>query len=790
MKKVIYLLFLLGSFVYGQEEFANCGFEDTTCINDCSVPNGQMTCVDGWWSDYISEGVTPLKNINCEPNLVCNGDNSIFLMSTSSAPGSSIRTNNPFFGMNLQTNPTINLTVNRSSQGHHTGGIKVVGKYAGQNNWDVVGFGAPNNSDVCENIGIILDTSVSNYEELSFNACTATGTCHGGVGNYIVVDDIKVGGDIINIEDNCGILTVAIDPSFNLNDNIFAAVVTDSNGNEINAENNTGAPLTFNINQIGSYNVEAYISYEVNGQFEFLMFELTHTVTSISPLPITISANGTPLTDLTYTIPCGENCVTLSATNLENAVYNTTSNVFNDSNGLFCVKDSSITSFIANITGFDSCGDPYNENVLIKIDQDCCLDEPYVEPHWDECDSNNVCELESWPVRVLDDDGSHLLLIDGYTFSWSLNGIEIGTSDILYGVVVDEEYTVEVTYPDGCVYTLTYIKTCCEEEIGVIFDECPTNEQLEIIEKKPNGEQFTSIISNTDRLTAIESYNKLLENNIKCDPCEIGVVSTFIIDADGNEITNFETINISWPGNTDGVDINNSNFVVYVDTLYTATVTIIDQEGHICIYTYDFIYNCNEDCILSAPTNLRCTVFGNTTQLRWDAVTGAIDYTLYIEPNNPKCCAKDNPISLLPITITSNVYNIPFNFNYPCFAWKVVANCEGEKTSQESNYQCLNTKTDCPIVGLEGDGGIKDKISIYPNPNNGIMNIKLETEHNNASLSIYKFDGNLVTTIDNLKTDRDNLDLNLNLTSKLTKGMYFFIFKIGKNTIRKKVIIE
>lgn len=799
MKKVIFLLFLFGSFVYGQQ-FDNIGFENTSCVNDCATQNGQMNCVDGWWSDYTSPNVVPLINVNCDPNRVCNGDNSIFLMSTSGSPGSSVRTNNPFFGLNLQSSPLINLTVNRSSNGHSTGGVRVVGRYAGQYNWDVVGFGAPNNSDVCENISILLDTSVSNYEELSFHACTASGTCHGGVGNYIVVDDIQVGGDLIKIEDNCGVISIVLDPSLNLDVGLFGAEVVAANGDDWFDENNTGAPLSIDVGQTGTYNVTVYLSYEVNGQFEFEIFELTHTITSVAALPVTISADGNVLNDLTYTIPCGENCATLSATNLENATFNTTSPVLNDLNGLFCVTDPSITSFVADITGFDSCGDPYSESVLIKIEQDCCVDTPSAEPYWSHPDCPEiVCTATTWPVVVLDGTGTPINGSD-VTINWvntDSPALPPMTGTWNY-VGPQQNWEITITYDDGCEYVINYLENCCEDDIAIKAIECPPT-ATDILALETYAEQ------NKAKLQAINKYELVLsgisslksQKDIKdCDPCDIGFVLVYLVDSQGDPIDASIYNTILWSnGDT------TPQSIAFPNTPLTVTATQVN-EGYTCTYEAEYILDCEPKCEVTAPTNLRCTIFGNTTQLRWDAVTGATGYTLYIEPNNPRCCSKGNPISLLPIHLTGNVFNIPSNFNYPCFAWKVVAKCEGEQTSPASDYQCFNAKTTCPIIGLddgdthegdtvESDGSVKDKVAIYPNPNNGIMNIKLTTT-NDASikLNIYKFDGTLINTIDNLKTNRGNLDLNLNLTSKLNRGIYFFVFNIGENTISKKVMIE
>ncbi|MEZ4875735.1 MAG: hypothetical protein R2793_09880 [Flavobacteriaceae bacterium] len=97
-----------------------------------------------------------------------------------------------------------------------------------------------------------------------------------------------------------------------------------------------------------------------------------------TPEPVTITANGEDITtSLTYEIPCGETCVTLAASNITNAVYNTSDPVLADLEGLFCLPpNSTLTSFTATITGTDTCGDPYSQNVIITVEQECC---PYIE---------------------------------------------------------------------------------------------------------------------------------------------------------------------------------------------------------------------------------------------------------------------------------------------------------------------------------------------------------------------------------------------------------------------------
>ena len=118
-----------------------------------------------------------------------------------------------------------------------------------------------------------------------------------------------------------------------------------------------------------------------------------------TPEEVTITANEVhDITDtLTYTVICGQNCVTINATNVENAVYNTSDPVLNDLQGLFCFGDD-IQSFVVNITGFDSCGDPYEQQVTIYVEQDCI--------ELECCDDNNQLENGDFDAATCGGNGA------------------------------------------------------------------------------------------------------------------------------------------------------------------------------------------------------------------------------------------------------------------------------------------------------------------------------------------------------------------------------------------------
>ncbi|WP_298900975.1 PKD domain-containing protein [uncultured Psychroserpens sp.] len=533
-----------------------------------------------------------------------------------------------------------------------------------------------------------------------------------------------------------------------------------------------------------------------------------------------------------------------------------------------------------NVTG-ELCEVTYDVDIEITDCDKVCTDEPYVEPHWELCETNNVCELDSWPIRVLDGN-TPLLLLDGYTFSWTLNGVEISTSDILYGAVEDQTYEVTVTYPNGCEYTISYLEVCCVPEavtitangeditdtltytipcgencvtinatnvenavyntsdpvltdlnglfcvppgssltsftanitgfdtcgdpysesvtvlieqdcclddISVVFDECPDEEVATLASVNGLESRATNtIVSKSDAERAFTILERSKEALKDCDPCESGVVSTTVVDSNGDPITNFETINVSWAGNPSGVDVNTNQFLVYVDVLYTVTVTVIDPAGHECVYTFDFIYECEDDCLCDDQNIID---FG---------VTYITDCLYFIGASTDVGCASSDIIEEefsftinggTPIVTTGNgIYQTLSNGTYNITMTWTITDANG----------CVNTVTESGTFQLDRDGceGVSDgpvksrqrsEVTIHPNPNKGQMDINVDVGDSSfMELEIYRYDGLLVKTINKEVSNKDALNFSLNLN--LPSGLYLFNFKTANGIITKRVVIE
>jgi hypothetical protein len=153
-----------------------------------------------------------------------------------------------------------------------------------------------------------------------------------------------------------------------------------------------------------------------------------------TPEEVTITANGTHniTKTLTYTVICGQNSVNINASNIENAVYNTSDPVLNDLNGLFAFGPG-IESFVVDITGLDSCGDPYAEQVTILIAQDCpeiecCEGEDNILENGDfnqaTCGGNNAFNNGCVPNWTQTDGSPNINGFPGNSSAgmWSQNG--------------------------------------------------------------------------------------------------------------------------------------------------------------------------------------------------------------------------------------------------------------------------------------------------------------------------------------------------------------------------------
>ena len=407
----------------------------------------------------------------------------------------------------------------------------------------------------------------------------------------------------------------------------------------------------------------------------------------------------------------------------------------------------------------------------------CCLQkELSIVPFWDHPDCPEVvCEAESWPIHVVDEDGNSVTSAGGVIIEWTNED----TGEVFYQDFVfaqpQENWSVKVTYPSGCEYTATYFEECCDDEVFIEPILCLTEADLVAFEQQLQSQR--SVINNdayNEQLAILEILRRQVQTG-NCDPCHPDILLLMIklVDADGNDINPQNYASITWSDGGAG-----TMRIIPVNFEITVTLTQVN-EGYICTYTDTFIYECKDDCKTTVPTNVQV----NGTTVSWDPVPGAISYI--VEPSSlwPFDCICEAPVSLLPIPTIETSVEIPIGLS-SCTAVQVRAICGEGISSPPSSIVCVNGK------GIEKEGILR-QTSVSPNPNNGIMTFSIETnEASDVTIEIRNIYGEMVySTVTSVETDSKK-SLTWNGTRKLISGMYFITFKTAKETIIKKVIIK
>ncbi|MEM6685097.1 MAG: hypothetical protein AAF617_04810, partial [Bacteroidota bacterium] len=160
----------------------------------------------------------------------------------------------------------------------------------------------------------------------------------------------------------------------------------------------------------------------------------------------------------------------------EIVIYNGTGDVSNLQLGPISVSDGDWTLWIGLTDYFDCLIDTF-----IKV-PNCCNDEPYISPYWQHpaCPPV-VCTATQWPIHVLSSDGTPITSAGGIMISWDnldTPANENILSDFIYASPL-ENWQATITYPNGCVYVITYFEDCCDEDIFIRVLECPTQGQLQ-----------------------------------------------------------------------------------------------------------------------------------------------------------------------------------------------------------------------------------------------------------------------------------------------------------------------
>ena len=479
----------------------------------------------------------------------------------------------------------------------------------------------------------------------------------------------------------------------------------------------------------------------------------------------------------------------------ETVIYNGTGNVLNLQLGPFDVSDGDWTLWIGLTDYFDCVIDTF-----IAV-PNCCNDEPYISPYWQHPNCPEVvCTADQWPIHVLSSDGTPITTAGGIIISWDnldTPADENLIQDWIYASPL-ENWQATITYPNGCEYVVTYFEDCCDEDIFIKVLECPSDGQLQTYEAsikermeasrveskrdqtQANTQSYAQMQDELDRLQ-LYMEARASSSGDDCDPCELGIVFIELVDADGNVINVNSYQSFSW---SDGGAGAMRSFPLPMAGPVCFTATNIEY-GKECVYQDCFFYDCKEPC--EAPTDLRfdCRRAG----MSW---TGDPSLTYIVEVGWDACCRPLNPPTGMRWEVTGTSFQLPFIRESNCFSWKVGVKCEDEIIwSEELCEFCFGRGDDGPTKPQDVATDVKTQAKVYPNPNDGNMNIEISGNDKTAfALKVYRFDGTLIKTFNENRIENQSIKISWNGKNVLSKGMYFFVITTDKETITKKVVIE
>ena len=215
---------------------------------------------------------------------------------------------------------------------------------------------------------------------------------------------------------------------------------------------------------------------------------------------------------------------------------------------------------------------------------------------------------------------------------------------------------------------------------------------------------------------------------------------------------------------------------------YTFDVLLSDG-----IITHKEEVNVNIPDVLPAPMNLSTAINGNTLTLQWDPV-----------PNSIACKARGRVVGTNGYTNTPifygfelSSYDVSLNALTPGqeYEWQVICGCSVSPIVA-SPWSAFDFFTTTPLVDGDGDTDVdlnfkQTEALVYPNPTNGMLNIRFEDYRDIDQAEIISPYGNVLMQYNQLGKNSLKIDI-----AHLSKGIYFARLSDGKQTYTKKVLLE
>ncbi|WP_299684923.1 T9SS type A sorting domain-containing protein [uncultured Dokdonia sp.] len=504
----------------------------------------------------------------------------------------------------------------------------------------------------------------------------------------------------------------------------------------------------------------------------------TVIVTVESLIPTVITANGDDITDsLVYTLACNEDTVDLSTTHLTNVFYSSPELGDSNTGNYIIPADSNLDTFLVYITGVDTCGDFFEEKIEIQTGASASyitnvelLNGGYSNP------------TGSSPGNYGDYTNTCIPYFDSST---GLINVTTTAADLFMSVYVDSVFLFNTfTNNGGTLINLQGVNIVGGEVIRIIVSENPITDLNDIPTCGEVEDYILCLPAEECALDALTSISSCSDNGTPLDPTDdFYNITLDVFNTQGQPWTvvnsNGLTIYFGY-GDENNVDLGNY-FVLNGSEGFQI------RYGDNCFFDFGVVAptSCNFSCNISAqvatgdcndngtpldPSDdyyfMTVDVLG-TNGVSWDLVGYAGSQQISYSG-------------------TGNVTNIqlgPINANDP--SWVMYISPTG---LTDPNCRRYETTIFAPKCSNESDRP-KDRVSITPNPNQGMMDVEVAIHNDSViELDIYRMNGTLVKTIKNGKTNKGIL--NFGLEVDLPSGLYLFSFKTNEGIITKRVIID
>ncbi|MBL4663421.1 MAG: T9SS type A sorting domain-containing protein [Flavobacteriaceae bacterium] len=494
---------------------------------------------------------------------------------------------------------------------------------------------------------------------------------------------------------------------------------------------------------------------------------------------VAIIANSNDITNsLTYTLLCNQNTVGIATTNLTNVSY-VSPELGPSSTGVYTLPFSSgLNMFTVYIYGTDTCGDPYEEKIEIIV----------------EGNASFITNVELLSTDYSNPTGNSPGNYGDYTdpcipfFNSSSGLINVTTTvaDLFMSVYVDSEFYFNTfTNSGGTQISLQNIDIVGGELIRIIVSENPIFNPTDIPTCGEVEDYILCIPPEECTLEALTSISSCSDNGTPLDPTDDYyniTLDVFSTQGESWTVVNSNGL-IIYFGNGDENNVDLGNYPVLngsegfqirygVDCFLDFGVVAPTSCNFSCNISADvFVGDCNDNGTPENPTDdfyfITVHVLG-TNGLPWELIGYADGQAITYSGTGNTTNIQLGPISTNDSSWPMYIFSTDPNYS----------DCRGETLIHAPKCSDREERM--------------EKVSIAPNPNIGRMNITGETTTGirNIKLKIYDFNGLLVDTIESLKVENGILDYNLDLSSQLRQGIYFFIFNVGDETITKQVIVK